>query len=140
MFKHILVGYDGSVYSDKALAQGIALAKLTGAEMTIVSAFARVPDFIGSPDYEALTTQAATRAQTVAQKGVDQVRAAGIEKVHLEAIEGGAAECMLSVADTRHCDCIVVGSHGHGQMAGLLLGSVSDRVAHHAKVPVLIVK
>ena len=57
-----------------------------------------------------------------------------------EIMQGPAAEAILEVAKTRHCDLIVMGSRGLGQFAGLLLGSQSQKVVQHAECPVLIVK
>ena len=60
--------------------------------------------------------------------------------VTTEILEGPAAEAILRVADTYTCDLIVLGSRGLGTFEGLLLGSVSNTVLQHAKIPVLIVK
>jgi nucleotide-binding universal stress UspA family protein len=140
MFHHILIGYDGSANGKKALEYGIDFAMHAEAEITIVTVFAKVPSFIGSSDYNQLMTQMSTEARRLADMAAEQARACGIERVRTEVLEGAPAECILQVADTRACDCIVVGSRGHDGITGLLLGSVSDRLAHHAKVPVLIVK
>ena len=140
MFHHILIGYDGSANGKKALEYGIDFAMHAGAEITVVTVFQKIPDYLGSPQYDQIVARLTSEAQGIAEMGAEQARACGIEEVRVEVIEGSPAECILSVAETRGCDCIVVGSRGRGEMAGLLLGSVSDRLAHHAKVPVLIVK
>jgi nucleotide-binding universal stress UspA family protein len=140
MFHHILIGYDGSANGKKALEYGIDFAMHAEAEITIVTVFARVPSYIGSPQYDDFVSHASIEAQRIAEMGAEQARACGIEKVHVEVLQGAPAENILAVADTRGCDCIVVGSRGHDGITGLLLGSVSDRLTHHAKVPVLIVK
>ncbi|MGH2523385.1 MAG: universal stress protein [Anaerolineales bacterium] len=140
MFHHILIGYDGSANGKKALEYGIDFAMHAEAEVTIVTVFAQVPDYLGSPQYDEIVAKMTTESQRMAEMAAEQARAVGIQKVRVEVLQGSPAESILAVADTRGCDCIVVGSRGRGQMAGLLLGSVSDRLAHHAKVPVLIVK
>ena len=140
MFHHILIGYDGSANGKKALEYGIDFAMHANAEVTIVTVFPKVPTYLGSPQYDEIVSRVTAETRQVAEMGAEQARACGIEKVRLEVLEGSPAECILQVADTRKCDCIVVGARGHDGMAGLLLGSVSDRLAHHAKVPVLIVK
>ncbi len=140
MFHHILIGYDGSANGKKALEYGIDFAMHANAEVTIVTVSPKVPTYLGPPQYDELVSRVTAEARQVAEMGAEQARACGIEKVRVEVLEGSPAECILQVADTRKCDCIVVGSRGHDGMAGLLLGSVSDRLAHHSKVPVLIVK
>ena len=140
MFRHILIGYDGSANGKKALEYGIDFAMHAGAEITIVTVFQKIPDYLGSPQYDEIVARLTREAQETAEMGAEQARACGIEEVRVEVLQGSPAECVLSVAETRGCDCIVVGSRGRGEMAGLLLGSVSDRLAHHARVPVLIVK
>ena len=140
MFHHVLIGYDGSAYGKKALEYGIDFAMHAGSELTIVTVFPRVPDYLGAPQYDEMVARMAAGARQTAEMGGEQARACGIEKVNVEALEGSPAEKILVVAQTRGCDCIVVGSRGMGEMTGLMLGSVSDRLAHHARVPVLIVK
>lgn len=140
MFRHILIGYDGSSHAQKALDKGLALARLTVADLTLVTAFPDVPTYLGSPQYDQMVERATLQAREVAEQAALQARAQGFANVRVEVVEGSPAECILRVAETLNCDCIVIGSRGHGAMAGLLLGSVSDRLAHHARVPVLIVK
>lgn len=140
MFRHILIGYDGSPHAQKALDKGLALARLTVADLTLVTAFPDIPTYLGSPQYDQMVEHATRRAREIAEQAAVQARTQGFRNVRVEVVEGQAAVCILRVAEALHCDCIVVGSRGHGIMAGLLLGSVSDRLAHHAPVPVLIVK
>lgn len=140
MFRHVLIGYDGSAYGKKALEYGIDFAMHAGAELSIVTVFPDVPGTIGPPQRDDFAAQLKAEAQRLAEMAAEQARACNIEKVGVEVRGGSPAEAILSAAGTRRCDCIVVGSRGKGGMAGLLLGSVSDRLARHAKVPVLIVK
>ena len=140
MFHHVLIGYDGSAHGKKALEYGIDFAMHAGSELTIVTVFPKAPDTLSRPQHDDVVAQMRAEAQRMAEMAAEQARACNIEKVHVEVLEGSPAESILSVAETRGCDCIVVGSRGRGEMAGLLLGSVSDRLAHYARVPVLIVK
>jgi nucleotide-binding universal stress UspA family protein len=140
MFRHILIGYDGSAHAQKALEKGLALAHLTQAAVTLVTAFPDIPTVLGSPQYDQLVEHATLAAREMANRAAAQARAQGFAEMHVEVIEGSPAECIMRVAEVRGCDCIVVGTRGLGVMAGLLLGSVSERLARHATVPVLLVK
>ncbi|MEK7278125.1 MAG: universal stress protein, partial [Chloroflexota bacterium] len=106
----------------------------------IVTVFPPVPDYLGSPHYDEIVAKLTHDAQQTAAMAAEQAQACGIENVRVEVLQGHGAESILRVAEIRGCDCIVVGSRGLGTMSGLLLGGVSDKLAHHSKVPVLIVK
>ena len=68
-----------------------------------------------------------------------KVRETGLT-ADMNVLQGPAPDAILRVAETEGYDLIVMGSRGLGQFQGLLIGSVSDRVMHHAKIPVLIVR
>ena len=140
MFKHILIAYDGSAHSQRALERGLDLAQLTQAEVTLVTVFGRVPDYLGYPQYDVLVAHLTLEAQQTAARAAEYAKTRGFDHARVEVLDGPVTETILRVADTRGCDCVVLGSHGRGDVVGLLLGSVSDRVAHYAKVPVLIIK
>ena len=140
MFHHILIGYDGSANAKKALEYAIDIAMHARAEVTIATAFARVPEAASEPIAQTLRAALTAEAQHLAEMAAEQARACGIEPVGVEVMEGPPAESLLRSAMNNRCDCIVVGARGRGEMTGLLLGSVSDRLVQYARVPVLIVK
>jgi nucleotide-binding universal stress UspA family protein len=76
-------------------------------------------------------------AQEVGDTAVRELEEAGVE-AEPEVLEGAAGDAILDVAETRHADLIVVGRRGHGLLADLLLGSVSEHVVRRAKAPVLV--
>lgn len=140
MFHHILISYDGSANSKKALEYGIDFAMHAGATLTVVTVFEKVPDYLPAPQRQEVVAWMNTEARRTAEMGAEQARACNIEKVNVNVLEGMPAECILSAAELNGCDCIVVGARGKGEMAEVLLGSVSDRLVRHARIPVLVVK
>lgn len=142
MFHHLLIGYDGSANAKKALEYGIDFAMHADAMLTIVTVAASLPEYVELPQRAEIAARLARKARQIAEMAAEQVRACNIEKLNVEVPEGAPAESLLAVAEARGCDCVVVGARGRdaGQWAGLLLGSVSDRLAQHAKIPVLIVR
>jgi nucleotide-binding universal stress UspA family protein len=137
MFRKILVAIDGSQQSREALTIALDLAGRYRASVCLLHAFPHVSDLLGTPQYEHLLEA----RSTIGQQILDSTRAQIGEDMPIETqlLEGPAAPAILRVAAEDDCDLIVMGSRGHGQLAGMLLGSVSSAVAQRANCPVLIV-
>ena len=145
MYKHILIPTDGSTLSAHAVAQGIKLAKSIGARVTGLFAApaptpvvfeGAVPVALMQPDeHAALTARAAARYLSVIEKAAKR---AGIAYEGVTVTNEYPAEAILKVAAQRHCDLIVMASHGRRGLAGVLLGSETQKVLTHGKLPVLV--
>jgi nucleotide-binding universal stress UspA family protein len=137
----IVVGIDGSPPSLAALAWAAEEAILKKLELHLVVGW-RMPNMLGLPlplpsDFDPLEP-----AREVVDEA-HQVLAAGsypdlVVKTHIE--EGPAARCLVRTAQALGASLLVVGARGHGEVTGLLMGSVSENVATHAKCPVVVVR
>ncbi len=139
MFTKILVPYDGSPHSQRALVVAAELAHCTEGQLHVIYAFDPLPADLGEPNYENLLNRVLSWANDIVTEGVASVKDKGVQVTH-DVLEGPAAAAILRVAEAEKFDLIIMGSRGLGQFAGLLVGSVSDRVLHHAKVPVMVVR
>lgn len=139
MFNKILVAYDGSPHSDRALDTALALAKYTQSELVLVHAHDKIPSYLGDPNFQQAVNRAVIAGRELLGTAAERARAAGAQ-VTTNVLEGPPAEAILRVAEAERCDLIVMGSRGLGQLKGLLLGSVSERVLQHATIPVMIVR
>jgi nucleotide-binding universal stress UspA family protein len=109
------------------------------AELRIVVAYDPIPPYLGEPNMQEAIDARLNDAQDILQKAVKMVGDIPGE-IHTELIEGNPAEAIIDVAKTRNSDVIVMGSRGLGRLAGLVLGSTSQKVVSHAPCPVLIVR
>lgn len=139
MYKKILIAYDGSEHSQRALDAARDLAQTYDAQLILVHAFEPIPKDWGTPFFEQAGAQALKAAGRVMQEAQSKL-ADGGSQVITEVLEGPAAEAILRVAEIRGCDLIVMGSRGLGELRAVLLGSVSNKVLHQSTIPVLIVK
>jgi nucleotide-binding universal stress UspA family protein len=137
MLHKILVAIDGSSLARAALDFAVDLALRYRATVVLVHAFPHVSDLLGTPQYEHLLAARTLNGQRLLESARTQVGDAA--PVETQLVEGPPAPAILRVAADEGCDMIVVGSRGHGQLTGLLLGSVSSVVAQRADCPVLIV-
>jgi nucleotide-binding universal stress UspA family protein len=137
MFGKILVAVDGSQHARAALDVAIDLARRYSASLCLLHAFPHVSDLLGTPQYEHLLAARSMIGNQLLEAAQAQVGDA--LSVETQLIEGPAAPAILRVAEDDGFELIVLGSRGHGQLAGLLLGSVSNAVAQRARCPVLIV-
>jgi nucleotide-binding universal stress UspA family protein len=146
MFTSIVVGTDGSDTAATAVRYAIDLAGQLGARLQIVSAYEPVSDhrlkneklevpedlqWMVNPREDVLTML------TDAQK---EAQAAGVGQVETFARQGDAADAILDVAEEQRSDLIVVGNRGMTGAKRFLLGSVPNKVSHHAPCSVLIVR
>ena len=125
MIRSIVVGTDGSDTAAEAVREAGELAQSTGASLHVVTAYSgAVPSGVAS----ALLDGAA-----------GALHARGVE-CEAHARRGDAAEAILKVAEQESADVIVVGNRGMHGSRRYLLGSVPDKVSHHAPCHVLIVR
>ena len=145
MFTRIVVGTDGSETAAEAVRQAIDLAKLAGATLSIVSAYAPVPkrrvqdeqrDAPADVQYEIGPRE---DVNLVLDAAAADARKEGIE-VQTHPVEGDPAEAILNVAEETKADLIVVGNKGMTGARRFLLGSVPNNVSHHAPCSVIIVR
>jgi nucleotide-binding universal stress UspA family protein len=139
MFKNILLGVDGSVHALKAARVAGELARTLNANLRVVVAFESVPTYLGESNLQAIIAARMEEAHLTTEEAKREIGETPRQPV-IETLEGTAAEAILAAASARKIDLIVIGSRGRGQLAGLLLGSQSQKVIQHATCPVLVVR
>jgi len=146
MFKHILIPSDGSRLALKGAKVGVRLAAGLGARVTAVyvvqpyfpAVYGEAALYVPSPkDYKKASEQAARKALAAIQA---QARAAGVTCATEVTTDPQPWGGILRVARSRRCDAIALASHGRGALGGLLLGSETQRVLAHSKIPVLVIR
>jgi len=142
MYRSIVVGTNGSATADIALERAVGLAKMTGAALHVVSAYEPSPARVGGgrPAAEAQEYPVTPhfKVDAVLERARDVAQGGGIE-IQEHGPRGDAAQAILSVAEGAGADLIVLGSKGM-QGARRVLGSVPNKVSHHAPCDVLIVQ
>ena len=142
MFKSIVVGTNGTATADIAVNRAVELAKLTGATLHVVSAYEPAPAHVGGsrPPAEAAEWAISPhfKVDAVLDRATDIAKGGGIE-IEVHGPNGDAASAILSVAEEAKADLIVLGSKGM-QGARRVLGSVPNKVSHHAPCDLLIVQ
>ena len=140
--RQILIATDGSETANEAAAFGIEMVGCSGAKIYAVYVIDTTPyrsvplDQIWSKD----TLDEFERAGHEATSYIEKIaRAAGVE-VESRVLKGHPAEKIISFAEDNNIDMIIVGSLGKGGYERLVLGSVSEKIVRHAKVPVLVVR
>src|SRR3954451_21986854 len=145
MYGSIVVGTDGSETAGEAVRQAIAVSRALGAELQVVSGYEPVSDtrlreeaqqapqdlqWMVNPreDVEATLSEAAEQAK---EEGV---------QTETFARQGDPADAILDVAEENNSDLIVVGNKGMTGAKRFLLGSVPNKVSHHAPCSVLIIR
>jgi nucleotide-binding universal stress UspA family protein len=145
MFRSIVVGTDGSDTAGKAVGEAIDLAKSVGASVFVVSAYEPVPqgrlreEARQAPEDLQWMINPREDVDSTLAEAADRVRGAGLD-VETFAREGDPADAILDVAEERDADLIVVGNKGMTGARRFLLGSVPNKVSHHAPCSVLIVR
>ena len=145
MFKSIVVGTDGSETASEAVRQAVDLAAETGAKLEIVSAYEPVPrsrlrqEAQQAPEDIQWTIHAREDVEATLQEVVDAAGARGLE-CSTHARQGDPADAILDVAEETSADLIVVGNKGMTGAKRFLLGSVPNKVSHHAPCSVLIIR
>ena len=147
MYKHLLVATDGSRLSNKAVTHAIALAQALKAELT---AFYASPDYplpayADAVAYEPMSKKEYEKlAESEAQKILSAVKlkaeAGGVECNLLHTIDNSPWEAILAAAKRAKCDAIVMASHGRSGVTAMLLGSETQKVLTHSKLPVIVVR
>lgn len=145
MFKNILIPTDGSKLSDKAVNRALTLAKLHKARVTGVHVYSSTPNG-GYGEVAAAYTAVQGRLRQLglqrSKKYLDRIEAkaksAGV-KFDRVAMEGERAwEGIVTAARKKRCDLIVIAARGRGPFSTLLLGSETNAVLAHSKIPVLV--
>ncbi|HEX4669382.1 MAG TPA: universal stress protein [Solirubrobacterales bacterium] len=145
MFTRIVVGTDGSETAGEAVRQALDLAKLAGATLSIVSAYAPIPERkVKDQQREApadVQYEIGPREDVnlVLDAAAADARKEGIE-VQTHPVEGDPAEAILNVAEETKADLIVVGNKGMTGARRFLLGSVPNNISHHAPCSVMVVR
>lgn len=145
MFKTILIACDGSAQSENALKKSIELAKLSDAELLILTVYrhhsmseASLSMVQGrkhaTPD-EAL----AEYAREIVDSARTTAKEAGVSNVRAFVRSGQPSRAIVEFSKNHDVDVIVLGSRGNGSMDGFFLGSVSHKVTGLSSIPVLVV-
>jgi nucleotide-binding universal stress UspA family protein len=143
--KFVLVGTDGSASAGRAVSLAAQIARTFDATLHIVNVlegYGKADDELecqpaGAPP-QSFETRSAT-ASEILKSARERAAALGAPRIEIESRTGPVAATILEIARDENADTIVVGKRGHGRVAGLLLGSVSQKIVCEAFCPVVVV-
>jgi len=148
MYQHILIPTDGSDLAEHAVKEGLSLAKSLGAKATVIAV---VELWLGSqgPFMQPWSIQqlgeynelAKKQAESVLERAKNAAKQTGVpcDTILVEEVQPPYQAIITTAAD-RGCDLIVMASHGRSGLAAVVLGSVTNKVLTHTKIPVLVVR
>ena len=145
MFKHILVPTDGSELSRATAKRGVMFAKEIGAKVTVFFAKPEYPiayfgegALIDPTTPEKFAELADQQASEYLTEVKSECAAAGVVCVSATAVSDAPYEAIIEAAEKSGCDLIFMASHGRRGLTGLLLGSETQKVLTHSRIPVLV--
>jgi nucleotide-binding universal stress UspA family protein len=138
MFEKVLVAVDGSQFSEAALAAAEGLAAKAGSQVEVVHVHEHdfIPSKAGmSPDLELMD-----EAKAVVDKAVERLKAKGVTVTGrlLQAHTRDVPRAIIEAAEENGADLIIVGRRGLSSLTGMLVGSVSNKLIHVAKMPIMV--
>lgn len=138
--KKILVPVDGSSYSGHAVESAIDLAKISGAGICLVNCYELLDASLEVSGIHAkdIARSVEKQSYTVLENAAQQLREAGIDFT-TKSILGSPGKVLTDLAKSKDFDLIIMGSHGHSDMIGLFLGSVTHKVLNTLYCPVMVV-
>jgi nucleotide-binding universal stress UspA family protein len=134
----IVVGLDSSPSSKDALRWAARQAELTGASLEVVTTWEFPTAFGWAPPYPENFDPGRDASQSLDEAIEEVLGTAPRVKVRTKVVEGHPAPVLVALS--RGADLLVVGSRGHGEFAGMLLGSVSEHCVTNAHCPVLVLR
>ena len=139
VFTRIIAPTDGTEASLRGLEVAAGLVVRYAAELVVVTAVS-VPDWLARQNMEpgAIESYVEGNAQKVFESALSLLRQSGVGAA-MRVVVGPPAESLLAEIERSHADLVVMGRRGRDEPKDLLLGTVSDRVARHVKVPILLV-
>lgn len=139
-FSKLLVATDGSPGGDEAVRMGADVAASMKAEVVLLHVYETAPAFVAGFE-QPMALEVNDALEAAANRVVTQAEAimaeAGVTPASSRCVGGHVPSMILDVAESEGVDLIVLGHRGHG-LSRFLLGSVADRVSHHAECAVLL--
>ena len=149
MYSSILVSIDGSAFSDKAVSEAAQLAKKLGSKLVLFYATTHyetphLAEGMPAPHY----VEEKEKAKAVMEAGAKQLLANSARSVVVQgltveqqfSVSSSPYEAIIEAAKKFDCELIVMASHGRRGISGLVLGSETQKVLTHSKLPVLVIR
>lgn len=148
MYKRIMLPIDGSELSDRAVNEGVALAKSMGAKVTVIHVISHyhvvIEEGFASSELRAIEKDHEDVSKKAAGKILDKAmklaKAEGVDCDGAVVVGDQPHQEIIANAKKRQCDLIVMASHGRRGLEALVLGSETVKVLTHSKIPVLVVR
>jgi nucleotide-binding universal stress UspA family protein len=143
MFKHLLIPTDGSELSDLAVKNGLALARSLNARVTVLASSRPFHVVAAQPLMVTDTREEYQKDMELEvgrclQTARDAARAASVRCDTIHVVSDHPHQAIVATAQARDCDVIFMASHGRTGMTAVLLGSETQKVLTHTKIPVVV--
>ena len=149
MFSSILVSTDGSAFSDKAVIEAAHLARKLGSKLVLFYATPHyetphLAEGMPAPHYvedkEKAKSAMEAKAKQILADSAKSMIGEGVTADQQFSVSSSPYEAIIDAAKKFNCDLIVMASHGRRGISGLVLGSETQKVLTHSKLPVLVIR